>query len=175
MQSRPFDESDPQASPAVMEPGTTGGRSMYHTTPSLDVKSPFSSFEHAIEEEELVDVSPLVGAAAAAGVELSVAITAELWDRAETLPFALIGRVTPEDRVRDIVRKSVRALERAREYFGDAFEEALGLGFAMDFAVSLPCRASDRRFEFARHHCKRGEDGRCWMTIGAPSEFSEHS
>ncbi len=146
---------------------------MYHTKPSLEVKSPFSPWDLTLDEEELVDVSGWAREVRTCGVELSVAITAELWDRADTLPFACVGRITTEQRIRDMVGKSLRALERARAYFGTAFDEALGLGFGMDFAVSLPGRAGDRRFEFARYHCQRGEDGRCWMTIGAPSEFSQ--
>ena len=141
---------------------------MFHTAPTLDVKSPFSP--DAALRDEVVDVSELAGLLVPGGVT-RVWVTAALWDLAGALPFRSIGRVTHEDRLRETGRRALSAFARARAHLCEGFEEALDLSFAIDFVVELPESADDRRYRFARLHCARTADGELLLTIGFPDEF----
>jgi hypothetical protein len=131
-----------------------------------------SSRSKALEVEDLIDVSEdwcEVGGASAA--VLPVAISAALWQLIETLPFRLVGRVTPRERLAELLRKAKWAMAPLLEKANLVLQADLDEEVWMDLGVELECRSSDPRYRRVRV-CLGYDDVRApVLTVALPEEF----
>ena len=138
------------------------------TTPRPAPKPPFPSREEALAQGELVEIGDIDGPL---GLLLPCALSQRLLDQTEEIPFAQIGQVTADDRLRRLLHRASRALERACGHYGRDAMGAMLHGFVLDFAVSLPRRAGDPGDRFARMHCGPDEYGDLVLTLGLSGEL----
>jgi hypothetical protein len=99
-----------------------------------------------------------------------IALTPALWDAIASIPFAQLGRVRFEERLRAVVRSARTALERALKEGADPAPP----GVALDFAAALPSRAESRRHRQLRLHLEIGADALLRVTLGLPHELERH-
>ena len=99
-----------------------------------------------------------------------IALTPALWDAIASIPFAELGRVRFEDRLRAVVRSARTALERALKAGADPAPP----GVALDFAAALPSRAENRKYRRLRLHLEVGADALPRVTLGLPYELERH-
>jgi hypothetical protein len=94
------------------------------------------------------------------------AMTRDLLDAIESIPFAMIGKTTPAERSRRVFEYGAAALERCRLALEDPSVEQL----ETRFSAPLPRRAGDRVWSTLKVHCGRGDDTKPVVTIGLPDE-----
>ena len=128
-------------------------------------------WDRAIEAEQLVCLREWeVAHGVEGGAPERIALTPALWDAVASIPFALLGQVRFEERLRAVVRSARAALERALK----AGAEPSPPGVALDFAAALPSRADNRRLRPLRLHLEIGADGLLRVTLGLPHELERH-